>query len=77
MITLELPYPVSVNAYWLASGTRRYISKRGREFKNSVAQIWKDSGHGVISSINPFTNICCQCGKDCSPVNKQKEVGGG
>jgi crossover junction endodeoxyribonuclease RusA len=45
MITLELPYPVSVNAYWLASGTRRYISKRGRDFKNSVAEIWKGSGH--------------------------------
>ncbi len=45
MITLELPYPVSVNAYWLASGTRRYISKRGRDFKNAVAQIWKDGGY--------------------------------
>jgi crossover junction endodeoxyribonuclease RusA len=46
MITLELPYPVSVNAYWLASGTRRYISKRGVQFKQSVAQIWSECGHG-------------------------------
>ena len=45
MITLELPYPVSVNAYWLASGTRRYISKRGVEFKKSVKAIWLESGH--------------------------------
>jgi len=45
MITLELPYPVSVNAYWLASGTRRYISKRGVDFKKRVAEIWGETGH--------------------------------
>jgi crossover junction endodeoxyribonuclease RusA len=45
MITLELPYPVSVNAYWLASGTRRYISKRGVEFKKRVAEIWGETEH--------------------------------
>ena len=45
MITLKLPYPVSVNAYWLASGKRRYISKRGVEFKARVKEIWEASGH--------------------------------
>lgn len=45
MISLELPYPVSVNAYWLTSGKRRYISKRGVEFKRFVAEIWQQSGH--------------------------------
>ena len=39
MITLDLPYPPSVNSYWLSSGKRRYISKRGMEFKSAVAQI--------------------------------------
>lgn len=38
MITLTLPYPPSVNAYWMASGHRRYISKRGMEFKKAVAE---------------------------------------
>jgi crossover junction endodeoxyribonuclease RusA len=38
MITVKLPYPPSVNAYYLASGHRRYISKRGMEFKKAVAQ---------------------------------------
>lgn len=37
MITLTLPYPPSVNAYWMASGHRRYISKRGMDFKKAVA----------------------------------------
>ena len=36
MIKLKLPYPPSVNNYWMASGHRRYISKRGMEFKNEV-----------------------------------------
>ena len=38
MITLTFPYPPSVNAYWLQSGNRRYISKRGRDFKLAVQQ---------------------------------------
>ena len=41
-VILELPYPPSVNAYWLQSGKRRYISKRGVEFKSAVAEICKD-----------------------------------
>jgi len=36
MITLDLPYPPSVNNYWIASGHRRFISKRGKEFKHAV-----------------------------------------
>jgi len=38
MITLELPYPPSINAYWLASGHRRYISARGQAFKKAVVE---------------------------------------
>ena len=38
MITLKLPYPVSVNNYYLASGHRRYISKRGMAFKAAAAE---------------------------------------
>ena len=38
MITLNLPYPPSVNAYWMAGGHRRYISKRGMAFKQAVAE---------------------------------------
>ena len=38
MITLTLPYPPSVNNYFLASGHRRYISKRGMDFKKAAAE---------------------------------------
>jgi crossover junction endodeoxyribonuclease RusA len=37
MITLHLPYPPSVNNYWIASGHRRFISKRGKDFKEYAA----------------------------------------
>jgi crossover junction endodeoxyribonuclease RusA len=33
---LELPYPPSINHYWLASGHRRYISKAGKAFRREV-----------------------------------------
>ena len=35
---LHLPYPPSINNYWIASGNRRFISKRGREFKLAVQE---------------------------------------
>lgn len=38
MIILHLPYPPSVNNYWIASGHRRFISKRGKEFKEFVTK---------------------------------------
>lgn len=41
MITLDLPYPPSVNNYFLASGHRRYISKRGIDFKRAVAEVFQ------------------------------------
>ena len=36
MIALNLPYPPSINNYWIASGHRRFISKRGQEFRQAV-----------------------------------------
>jgi len=37
LIILYLPYPPSINNYWIASGHRRFISQRGRDFKASVS----------------------------------------
>jgi len=36
MIRLDLPYPPSINNYWIASGHRRFISKRGQLFRQAV-----------------------------------------
>jgi crossover junction endodeoxyribonuclease RusA len=35
---LHLPYPPSINNYWIASGNRRFVSKRGRDFKLTVQE---------------------------------------
>lgn len=37
----DLPYPPSVNHYWLASGHHRYISKAGRQFRRDAFYIIK------------------------------------
>jgi crossover junction endodeoxyribonuclease RusA len=36
VITLNLPYPPSINSYWRANGHRRFISKEGRKFREDV-----------------------------------------
>jgi len=36
LIKLNLPYPPSINNYWIASGHRRFISKRGQLFRQEV-----------------------------------------
>jgi crossover junction endodeoxyribonuclease RusA len=48
MPTFQFPYPPSVNAYWLQSGKRRYISKRGVEFKKAV--------HEILGGIKGFAD---------------------
>lgn len=39
MITLELPYPPSINHYWRRVGSRTLISREGRRFRQSVTAI--------------------------------------
>ena len=38
MILMYLPYPPSINNYWIASGHRRFISQRGKDFKAAVSE---------------------------------------
>ena len=43
MITsLHLPYPPSVNHYWGQSGKQRFIGKKGKEFRQAVAEACLD-----------------------------------
>lgn len=43
MLILELPWPPSVNHYWVASGHRRYISRKGIEFRKCVLVACQDN----------------------------------
>jgi len=40
MITLDLPYPPSVNRYWRRVGNRTVLSKAARVFRKRVADLW-------------------------------------
>ena len=37
-IQLLLPWPPSINHYWLARGNTRFISKAGKQFRQAVAE---------------------------------------
>jgi crossover junction endodeoxyribonuclease RusA len=43
MISLQLPYPPSVNHYWGVSGKQRFIGKKGKEFRQAVAEACLDA----------------------------------
>ena len=43
-LTLEVPYPPSINHYWRRVGPRTLISKRGREFRREVCLILRTRG---------------------------------
>jgi len=38
-ITIELPYPPSVNHYWRRVGARTLISREGRRYRDRIASI--------------------------------------
>jgi crossover junction endodeoxyribonuclease RusA len=42
MITLHIPYPPSVNHYWGISGKQRFLGKKGKEFRQAVAEACLD-----------------------------------
>ena len=39
-LTIELPYPPSINHYWGRSGKRQFIGKAGLEFRQIVCDIF-------------------------------------
>lgn len=48
MTYYDLPYPPTVNTYWRANGHRRFIAKRGVEFREQVADIVADTRQGSL-----------------------------
>lgn len=43
---VDLPYPPSVNHYWLASGHRRYISPAGQRFRSDAGYLIQAARRG-------------------------------
>lgn len=44
MVTIELPYPPSMNHYWRHVGPRTLISRGGREFRQAVQTLLQRAG---------------------------------
>ena len=44
MIILEINFPPSVNTYWGFQGSRRFLTKKAQEFKQSTWLAWHKSG---------------------------------
>jgi len=44
-LSLDLPWPPSVNHYWLVNGKRRYISNQGIMFRNQTWSAFLESKH--------------------------------
>lgn len=51
-VTLELPYPPSVNHYWRRVGARTLVSREGRRFRERVVSIL--AGRGVRRMTGPL-----------------------
>ena len=43
MLTIELPFPVTANAYWMIAGRRLIKSKRARAYIAEVTLMWLDA----------------------------------
>lgn len=56
--SFEFPYPPSVNHYWGQSGKRRFITKRGMEFREKVSDVVADLKLQTISSeVHVFVRL--------------------
>lgn len=44
MLTLQIPYPPSVNTYWGFRGSHRFLTAKAKVFKEQVATVFRASG---------------------------------
>lgn len=57
MIHVTLPWPPSVNHYWFARGNRRFIGKKGVEFRQQVAEIIAENGEKMTGRLAIFVTL--------------------
>ncbi len=53
MLVLELPWPPSINSAYHFNGSRRYISRKGIEYRSQVASIC----HGIPDKFNGLITL--------------------
>lgn len=65
IISLELPYPPTVNTYWGFQGSRRFLTPSARRFKKAVAE-------KVLLSPTKFTKERLSINVMLYPPDKRK-----
>ena len=45
LLTLDLPFPPSVNHYWLQKGAKRFLSERALTYRREVWHLFAESKH--------------------------------
>ena len=73
-ITLTLPFPPSVNHYWGQRGNMRYITKRGKEFRQSVAEIVADNGKKAEGRLQVVVSLFQPTKRKCDIDNYMKAL---
>lgn len=73
-IYLTIPFPPSVNHYWGQRGNMRYITKRGREFRQSVAEIVAAYGQKVEGRLQVVVRLFQPTRRKCDIDNYMKAL---
>ena len=63
---MYLPYPPSINNYWIASGHRRFISQRGKDFKAAVSEYVIEHDIPKLGGIQVIVDIILRPHQQCS-----------
>jgi len=80
MLTIELPFPVSANAYWMIAGRRLIKSKRARAYIAEVTLMWLDAkskgatafGEDETLAMSIAVHYPVRKGPDCDIDNLSK-----
>jgi len=59
MLTVELPYPPSINHYWRRVGPRTLISRQGRKFRQDVEDAVR-RGKGLLGKVPMQGNLAVE-----------------
>ena len=73
MLTIELPFPVTANAYWMIAGRRLIKSKRARAYIAEVVLMWLDAKSKGAKSFGEDETLALAIAIHY-PVDKRKHI---
>ena len=73
MLTIELPFPVSANAYWMIAGRRLIKSKRARAYIAEVTLMWLDAKSKGATAFGEDETLALSIAIHY-PVDKRKHI---